>query len=83
MTPSPRSRAFAVALDRQGFKERCKVCGAPEDIPMLGAVLVDWEELGQCDACGLILDQHGRPIDDGKSPLNVVRLCYERAPQDC
>ncbi len=71
---TPRARVIATVIARLGIPPRCDTCGFPERDAQQCVTLYEGEDIGQCEACGNMLDQFGRPVGDGTMEPMVVRL---------
>jgi hypothetical protein len=62
----------------------CETCGAPWEVPLVYAILLEGQELGACADCGRPLNQKGDPVgsirEDGSVHVSVVRLVSHVPP---
>jgi hypothetical protein len=62
----------------------CESCGAPWEVPLVYAILLEGQELGGCQDCGRRLNQKGEPVgeirEDGTTALAVIRLVSDVPP---
>jgi hypothetical protein len=56
----------------------CETCGAPWEVPLVYAILLEGQELGACRGCERPLNQKGEPVgtlrEDGTVAVAVIRL---------